>query len=171
MALLLLANHKIHYSVQETSGVNSIWSRLPAVGVELVVSAPRSRRRANEQNKDLLNGWKEIAAYLGRGVRTIQRWEQALELPVHRPRNGPRSACMAFKPELDRWLKRTQPPSLRAADEIGKRLQAIENLLQNADWDRYGAKRLEETLEVVNRLSDRLRLVLSELNKNMKFAS
>jgi len=24
---------------------------------------------------ELLNSWKEIAAYLNRGVRTVQRWE------------------------------------------------------------------------------------------------
>jgi hypothetical protein len=30
----------------------------------------------------LLNGWKEIAGFFGRGVRTVQRWEQQLGLPV-----------------------------------------------------------------------------------------
>jgi hypothetical protein len=30
-----------------------------------------------------LNGWKEIAAYVGKGVRTVQRWEKAHGLPVH----------------------------------------------------------------------------------------
>ncbi len=30
-----------------------------------------------------LNGWKEIAAHFGKGVRTVQRWEKALGLPVH----------------------------------------------------------------------------------------
>ncbi len=33
---------------------------------------------------DLLNSWKEIAAYMGRGVRTVQRWERDLALPVRR---------------------------------------------------------------------------------------
>ena len=33
---------------------------------------------------DLLNSWKEIAAYMGRGVRTLQRWERDLALPVRR---------------------------------------------------------------------------------------
>jgi hypothetical protein len=31
-----------------------------------------------------LNGWKEIAAYLGRSVRTVQRWEKDFGLPVRR---------------------------------------------------------------------------------------
>ena len=29
-----------------------------------------------------LNGWKEIANHLGKAVRTAQRWEQDLDLPV-----------------------------------------------------------------------------------------
>ena len=31
-----------------------------------------------------LDSWKEIAAYLGRDVRTVQRWERREGLPIHR---------------------------------------------------------------------------------------
>ena len=55
-------------------------------------------------NDDVLNSWKEVANYLGRGVRTVQRWEQELSLPVRRPRGKSRSAVIAFKTELDLWL-------------------------------------------------------------------
>ena len=55
----------------------------------------------------ILNSWKEIANYLGRGVRTVQRWERDLGLPVHRPMGKDRSAVLAFPQELDRWLQRT----------------------------------------------------------------
>ncbi len=58
-------------------------------------------------NADVLNSWKEIAAYLGRGVRTVQRWELDLGLPVRRPRGKERSAVIALKPDLDRWLKQS----------------------------------------------------------------
>jgi hypothetical protein len=58
-------------------------------------------------NPDVLNSWKEVAAYLGRGVRTVQRWERELSLPVRRPRGKSRSAVIAFKTELDRWLRQT----------------------------------------------------------------
>ena len=33
---------------------------------------------------DRLNGWKEIAVFLGKGVRTVQRWERDHGLPIHR---------------------------------------------------------------------------------------
>ena len=53
-----------------------------------------------------LNSWKEIALYLDRGVRTVQRWERELELPVHRVGRGPRSRVHAFASELRAWLLR-----------------------------------------------------------------
>ncbi|HKD80252.1 MAG TPA: hypothetical protein VKH81_11210 [Candidatus Angelobacter sp.] len=64
-------------------------------------------------NDDVLNSWKEVASYLGRGVRTVQRWEQELNLPVRRPRGRSRSAVIAFKTELDTWLHRNHanPPA------------------------------------------------------------
>lgn len=53
----------------------------------------------------ILNGWKEISQHLGRGVRTVQRWESLYGMPVHRPANKDRSAVTAFASELDHWLK------------------------------------------------------------------
>lgn len=55
---------------------------------------------------DLLNSWKEIAAYLGRGTRTVQRWEVDLGLPVHRLQEHLRTAVTAFKSEVDVWAKK-----------------------------------------------------------------
>jgi hypothetical protein len=53
-----------------------------------------------------LSSWKEISAYLGRGIRTVQRWERDLGLPVHRVGKGPRSPVHAFPSELTAWLLR-----------------------------------------------------------------
>ena len=52
----------------------------------------------------ILKGWKDIAKYLGCGVRTVQRWEK-LGMPVRRPTKGARSAAMAITEELAAWLK------------------------------------------------------------------
>jgi len=51
-----------------------------------------------------LNSWKEIAAYFDRGVRTVQRWERDLQLPVHRIGKGKRSPVFAVVAELKFWL-------------------------------------------------------------------
>lgn len=54
---------------------------------------------------NVLNSWKEIANYVGRGVRTVQRWERDLGLPVRRPRARSRSAVVAISDEIDAWLR------------------------------------------------------------------
>lgn len=59
----------------------------------------------NGHQQGILNSWKEIAQYLGRGVRTVQRWEADLGLPVRRPRGKRRSAVIAVTGELDRWME------------------------------------------------------------------
>jgi hypothetical protein len=51
-----------------------------------------------------LQSWKEIAAYVGRGVRTVQRWEHDLGLPVHRPQGKDHSAVLAFPEEISSWM-------------------------------------------------------------------
>jgi hypothetical protein len=52
----------------------------------------------------ILNSWKEIATFLNRGVRTVQRWERDLQLPVHRIGKGKRSPVYASVPELKFWV-------------------------------------------------------------------
>lgn len=50
-----------------------------------------------------LDSWKEIAAHLGRTVRTVQRWERDERLPVHRHHHQKQSSIYAFADELDAW--------------------------------------------------------------------
>jgi hypothetical protein len=52
----------------------------------------------------VLNSWKEIASYLDRGVRTVQRWERELQLPVRRIGKGRRSPVYVLIPELNFWM-------------------------------------------------------------------
>ena len=53
-----------------------------------------------------LDSWKEVAAYLGRDVRTVQRWEQAEGLPVHRHIHNQQGTVYAFTAELDAWAEK-----------------------------------------------------------------
>lgn len=55
------------------------------------------------QNR-VLTSWKEIAAYLGKGVRTVQRWEKDFGLPVRRPIHSDKSAILARTHDLDAWI-------------------------------------------------------------------
>jgi Tol biopolymer transport system component len=61
---------------------------------------PNPRRAAAH---DLLETWKEIAAYLNRDLRTVKRWERSRGLPVHRLPGGPKAAVYALKSEVESW--------------------------------------------------------------------
>lgn len=53
-----------------------------------------------------LNGWKEIANHLGKGVRTAQRWERNYRLPVHRIGENGGEIVFAYRAEIEDWLRR-----------------------------------------------------------------
>ena len=54
---------------------------------------------------DRLDSWKEIAAYLSRGVRTVRRWEREEGLPVHRQVHRVLGSVYAYRSEIDAWRK------------------------------------------------------------------
>lgn len=56
-----------------------------------------------------LDSWKAIAAYLGRDVSTVIRWEKEKGLPVHRLPGGKRQAIFALTSEIDAWLVGERP--------------------------------------------------------------
>jgi hypothetical protein len=94
-----------------------------------------------EQGMLVLNSWKEIATYMGRGVRTVQRWEAKLSLPVHRVGASYRSPVIGFGHELDRWLSVTAlspaasaiplPQSERPAKPAGSELADLNTALRS----------------------------------------
>jgi TolB-like protein/thioredoxin-like negative regulator of GroEL len=66
-----------------------------------------------------LDSWKEIAAYLRRGARTVQRWEREEGLPVRRLQHDKLGSVYAFADELDAWFAQrgaqlTAAPAARA---------------------------------------------------------
>ena len=112
----------------------------------------------------LLNSWKEVASYLGRGVRTVQRWEK-LGLPVRRLGTGPRSPVVANARDLDRWL--LAAASVQGTDfrqtsahliirgglgesiEQARRLRNEMNELRQSNWN--SVLRLTESLSAVEK--------------------
>lgn len=49
----------------------------------------------------IVDGWKGIADFLGRSIRTVQGWEKRLGLPVHRVNELEK--VFAYESELERW--------------------------------------------------------------------
>jgi hypothetical protein len=117
-------------------------------------------------SRQILNGWKEISNHIERGVRTAQRWEVRLGMPVHRPALKDRSAVVAFTDELDRWLSRTAPATLDAIHEGSEEiLIRVHHNLNSLAWHtselasqtRALQEQLKRSLEVQhNRIASRL---------------
>jgi Tol biopolymer transport system component len=90
-----------------------ISSKMPA--------GPNSLPPSNER----LESWKEIASYLKKGVRTVQRWERTEGLPVRRLGQDRTGFVFAYKSELDAWwLEQSRrfapPPESKPAAESAK---------------------------------------------------
>ena len=64
-----------------------------------------NERNSSSTNKDRLDTWKEIACYLNRNVRTVQRWEACETMPVHRHLHAKSGSVHAFRSELDAWRR------------------------------------------------------------------
>jgi TolB-like protein/Tfp pilus assembly protein PilF len=81
------------------------------------------KTRADAQSRRL-ESWKEIAAYLGRDVTTVRRWEKREGLPVHRLQHSKLGSVYAYTAELDAWrggrapATATDGPDAPAAPEV-----------------------------------------------------
>src|SRR5512140_2466716 len=58
----------------------------------------------NSPEGRIFSSWKEIAAFLGKGVRTVQRWERTMGLPVRRPNGVASNVVVASESDLRRWM-------------------------------------------------------------------
>ena len=109
-------------------------------------------------SNSLLSSWKEIATYLNRGVRTVQRWEK-IGLPVRRVHNGPRAPVVALADDLDRWIRATRMNGTQNPRDA-KRLIIHEALLDSVQQSRTlrskGASLRQSEHEALTRLLDNL---------------
>jgi hypothetical protein len=87
---------------------------------------------------NVLTSWKEIAQYLGKGVRTVQRWEQLYGLPVRRPQEQNHHAILAIPEELDAWLRSQHTSSHSELETLRREVKALrtENALLKEDLAR-----------------------------------
>jgi Tol biopolymer transport system component len=87
-----------------------------------------------------LDSWKEIANYLGRGVRTVQRWEREEGLPVHRLAHEKRGTVYAIREELAAWWdsRRLTLAATPASDEAdvpaAPRLERVTRTTAMTSW-------------------------------------
>lgn len=72
-----------------------------------------------------LTGWKEIAAHLGRSVRSVQRWESDLGLPVRRVRTQTSEVVFARRSEIDAWVAARSANGLPRDEDNGSAVSEL----------------------------------------------
>ena len=86
---------------------------------------------------DALHSWKEIAVYLRREIRTVQRWEKEEGLPVRRHWHRRLGSIYARKAELDAWWNNhhlaleMQGPAKSAEQAFS---DSAENVVEQSKW-------------------------------------
>jgi hypothetical protein len=98
----------------------------------------------------VLGSWKEIANYLGKGVRTVQRWERCSGLPIHRPSGSSKGVVIAFPAELDRWARRQDPATVHPSEH------------------QHTSAELHRNSKLILELAHRTRLLLDNTEELMK---
>jgi len=83
----------------------------PSLGESQIPDPPTDEPR--------LESWGEIAAYLRREIRTVQRWERYQGLPVRRLLIGKLGSVYAYRSELDKWYRERQPHADPEGDANG----------------------------------------------------
>ena len=128
--------------------------------LNVVYSHPMAANPGTSKNvADRLDSWKEIAAYLRRDVRTVQRWEKKESLPVYRHQHDKLGSVYAYKADLDKWFNTRQPevaeplPSPGAKDgKVKLAVLPFGNLNADPEQDYFSDGLTEEMITQLTRL-------------------
>ena len=82
-----------------------------------------------------LDSWKEIASYMRRDVKTVQRWEKREAMPVHRHVHDRLGSVYAFRNELDAWTAQRRPTQPDAG--LGSSDPHDQVAMPRARWHRW----------------------------------
>jgi TolB-like protein len=112
---------------------------------------------APQNSADRLDSWKEIASYLRRDVRTVQRWEKKEGLPVYRHQHDKLGSVYAYKAELTSWFSTRQPAeetvrSRSQPEKIKIAVLPFGNLNADPEQDYFSNGLTEEMITEITRL-------------------
>jgi hypothetical protein len=124
------------------------------------VHPPGNVERRGAVRTKIFSGWKDIAHYLGRGVRTVQRYERDCGLPVHRPSGKTQGSVVATRSELDAWV---------ASRVLGRPRSPIATAIPQAFISlKQRIAEMHELSKGMMRLRLEIREISSETRKNLK---
>jgi len=129
-----------------------------------------SSESGEDHRPDRFDSWKEIAAYLKRGVRTVQRWEREEGLPVRRLQHDKLGSVYGFKQELDAWFaSRGGEPEPAEAESAQNRAIAVlpfSDLSREKDQEYFCDGMAEE---IIGRLSQLGRVRVASRASSFRF--
>jgi phage terminase Nu1 subunit (DNA packaging protein) len=114
----------------------------------------------------ILNGWKEIAAYVNSSVRTVQRWEKE-GMPIMRPVPASRGSVIAYSDQLDAWLGRSRDRSQSVAANANRESQPSGNFYEDLVRARALAQKLVQTTVEMRDRTNSLKAQITQLRENM----
>jgi hypothetical protein len=123
---------------------------------------------AGNRNRRVLGSWKEIAAYLGKGVRTVQRWENDLGLPVRRPNGAAKGVVYASTDDLERWLAQRWGKRAASLKEDGLLTEAMKASRELRHANQQLVHELRFNLESLRTQCEALAAATSEASQTRK---
>lgn len=128
----------------------------------------------DNNRQEILTGWKEIARYLGMGVRTVQRYEHELGLPTRRISGYRNGSVLATKSDLDSWVN--SRPILQSSDTRQTAQIHLRSALEDSLRERLRLhsemmtlrKELKESIREVRENILKMRQELQEMRKRQK---
>ena len=99
-----------------------------------------------------LDSWKDIAAYLGRDIRTAQRWALNRRLPVRRVPGGDKPRVFALKSEIDGWLN--AEAAAQPAEVPSVAVLPFVNLGGDPEDECFGDGLVDDVIDSLARLPD-----------------
>lgn len=110
--------------------------------------------------KKRLDSWKAIAEFLGRSLRTVQRWHDCNGLPVHHF-GGHKGSVFAYQEEIDLWLAGLAEEPGRAqarADESlesGKRSSRELTMTADSMWETRSERNIQTIADLYRKAIDK----------------
>jgi len=109
--------------------------------------------------KRRLDSWKAIAEFLGRSLRTVQRWHDVNGLPVHHF-GGQKGSVFAYEEEIDAWLAGLADTSLVAHGQMNEQREAAKRISRELTataenmWETRSVKSVESITDLYHRAID-----------------
>ncbi|HEV2484082.1 MAG TPA: hypothetical protein VGT08_01000 [Terracidiphilus sp.] len=110
-------------------------------------------------NKKRLDSWKSIAEFLGRSLRTVQRWHDCNGLPVHHF-GGHKGSVFAYEEEINHWLAglAEEPGGAQArVDELlesGRRSSNELTTTANSMWETRSERNIQTIADLYRKAID-----------------